>query len=275
MFVSPFAIEVWVTLVFTVSFISSVIYAYVRWKYKSIVSFSPFFYFLSSLTEDSHAVPETLTKDFRFNMVTGIWRLFTVIFTSSFSGLVIVKLNFPLSGKKFEYFDDVFCHKFNTENFLHEVDSIEWFWHWNFSYTSISPQLTGMDNNAMRNEAFYGFSIVDSNGAPYFISIKFHSNLTKFTDEKCFSVLSRPIPFFFNQERVKMQNPCRYEMFNHIYDLNRVVARVPSVFSLRWDCTALSFPLQVAPKSMLKPYTKNGLVQYWREINRGGDDESV
>jgi len=230
LFLSPFAPELWVTLGFTVSLISSVIYVYVRWKYKSSIKFSPFFYFVSTLTEDSYTVPETLTKDFRFNMVTGIWRLFTVIFTSSFSSLVILKLNAPLSGEKYEYFDSLFCNKYNPDNLLEEVNNIMFFWYRNFSYASISRDLMGRDDNALRNEAFDGFTIVNSYGTHNNVPIDFHSHLKKFTDEKCFSFFSRPIVSFVNHQRVNIQNPFRYEIFNHIYDLNRFVSRFPSTF---------------------------------------------
>jgi len=90
--------------------------------------------------------------------------LFAVTFTSSFSSLVIVKLNVPLTGEKYEHFDSLFCHKFPTDNFLEEVNNIIFFWYRNFSYASISCDLMGRDDNALRNEAFDGFTIVNSYG---------------------------------------------------------------------------------------------------------------
>jgi len=273
MFVSPFAIELWVTLGFTISFISSVIYLYVRWKYKSSVKFSPFFYFLSSLTEDSYAVPEILTKDIRFNIVTGVWMLFAVTFTSSFSSLVIAKLNAPLSGKKYEYFDSLFCDKFPTDTFLEEVNNIMFFWYRNFSYASISRDLMGRDDNALRNEAFDGFTIVNSYGTHNNVPIDFHSHLKKFTEAKCFSFFSKPVLSFVTHERVNIQNPFRYEIFNHIYDLNRVVSRFPLTFNsnlnLKSRASILSF---LSPKQRHYPRANavlsNNIAPYGTIINK-------
>jgi len=119
--------------------------------------------------------------------------LFAVTFTSSFSSLVIAKLNAPLSGEKFECFDSLFCHKFPTDNLLEEVNNTMFFWYRNFSYGSLSGDLLQREDNALRNEAYDGFTIVNSYGTHNNVPMDFHSHLKKFTEVKCFLFFSRPI----------------------------------------------------------------------------------
>jgi len=106
------------------------------------------------------------------------------------------------------------------------------FWYRNFSYASISRDLVGRDDNAQMNEAYDGFTLVNSYGSHNNVPIDFHSHLKKFTEAKCFSFFSKPVLSFVAHNGVNIQNPFRYEIFNNIYDLNRVEARFPSVFHL-------------------------------------------
>jgi hypothetical protein len=107
MYVNPFESNVWLCLGSCVSIIAIFIYIYNRMK-KLSPSFSPFFFFASTLVEEPYSVPTALWNDSKFKIITIAWLLTAVIFTNLYAGLMITELSVPLKGEILHSLDDVF-----------------------------------------------------------------------------------------------------------------------------------------------------------------------
>jgi hypothetical protein len=107
MYVKPFKPQLWIGIGTTLTIIVVFIYVYNR-KKKLSPSFSPFFFFVSTLVEEPYSVPTALWNDSKFKTVTIVWLLTAVIFTNLYIGLMIGDLSAPIRDQALTSFKDVF-----------------------------------------------------------------------------------------------------------------------------------------------------------------------
>jgi hypothetical protein len=89
MYVKPFDLKLWISIVTVLTTISVFIYVY-NLKNNLSPSFSPFFFFVSTLFEEPYSVPTALWNDSRFKILTIVWLLTAVIFTNLYTGIKIM-----------------------------------------------------------------------------------------------------------------------------------------------------------------------------------------
>jgi hypothetical protein len=107
MYVKPFEPQLWIGIGAILTIIVVFIYVYNR-KKKLSPSFSPFFFFVSTLVEEPYSVPTALWNDSKFKIVTIFWLLTAVIFTNLYTGLMIGELSAPIRDQTLNSFKDVF-----------------------------------------------------------------------------------------------------------------------------------------------------------------------
>jgi hypothetical protein len=107
MYVKPFELELWICIGAVIITISLFIYVYNRKKGLSL-SFSPFFFFVSTLFEEPYSVPTALWNDSKFKTITIVWLLTAGIFTNLYTGQMITDLSIPFRGQALHSFEDVF-----------------------------------------------------------------------------------------------------------------------------------------------------------------------
>jgi hypothetical protein len=106
MYGKPFRVEVWLSLFMFYSMTAAFISVY-NTKLKLSESFSPYFFFLSTLFEEPYSVPSALWNNRVFKTVTISWLLTAMIFTNLYVGLMISDVTSPLQGERLASFDDV------------------------------------------------------------------------------------------------------------------------------------------------------------------------
>jgi hypothetical protein len=107
MYVKPFELELWLCIGSCLSSIAIFIYIYNRYK-KLSPSFSPFFFFVSTLVEEPYSVLTALWNDNKFKVITIAWLLTAMIFTNLYAGLMISDLTVPLKGEVLHALEDIF-----------------------------------------------------------------------------------------------------------------------------------------------------------------------
>jgi hypothetical protein len=106
MYVSPFRKEVWILIGACCSLIAVLTSVYNK-KLKLSKSFSPFFFFVSTLVEEPYSVPTFLWNNRFFKTLTLTWLLTAIIFTNLYVGLMISDVTTPLQGDILSDFDQV------------------------------------------------------------------------------------------------------------------------------------------------------------------------
>jgi hypothetical protein len=133
MYVRPFELPLWISIGTILSSISIFIYVYNRKKNLS-PSFSPFFFFVSTLFEEPYSVPTVLWNDTKFKILTIVWLLTAVIFTNLYAGDMIGDLSVPIREQALYSFQDVFGVRGNVE--ITEMPPVENVLFWRKNYTS-------------------------------------------------------------------------------------------------------------------------------------------
>jgi hypothetical protein len=106
MYLQPFHEYVWITLFLYCSFIVLLISVYNR-KLNLSKSFSPFFFFISTLVEEPYSVPGVIWNNSLFRTITWTWMLTAMVFTNLYSGIIISDVTAPLPGEIVKNFDQV------------------------------------------------------------------------------------------------------------------------------------------------------------------------
>jgi hypothetical protein len=133
MYAKPFEWELWLGIGSCLSSIAIFIYIYNRCK-KLSPSFSPFFFFVSTLVEEPYSVPTALWNDSKFKVITIAWLLTAVIFTNLYTGQMITELSVPLEGEVLHALEDIFgAYGKNDWLFRNSVIDDNYFWWHNYS----------------------------------------------------------------------------------------------------------------------------------------------
>jgi hypothetical protein len=127
MYAKPFELQLWIYLGTTLTTISVFIYIYNR-KQKLSPSFSPFFFFVSTLFEEPYSVPTALWNDSKFKTITIAWLLTAVIFTNLYTGQMIGDLSTPIRDQALYSFTDVFGVYTNAGLSAHPTLDNIYFW---------------------------------------------------------------------------------------------------------------------------------------------------
>jgi hypothetical protein len=107
MYVQPFELKLWLCIGSCLLAIALFIYIYNRNQELS-PSFSPFFFFASTLFEEPYSVPTALWNDSKFKIITAAWLLTSIVFTNLYTGHVITELSVPLKGEILHSLEDIF-----------------------------------------------------------------------------------------------------------------------------------------------------------------------
>jgi hypothetical protein len=119
MYISAFRKEVWICIGACCSFITILTSVYNE-KLELSKSFSPFFFFVSTLVEEPYSVPTSLWNNRFFKTLTLAWLLAAIIFTNLYVGLMISDVTTPLRGNILSGFDIVL----STEKRYAEMSSL-------------------------------------------------------------------------------------------------------------------------------------------------------
>ncbi|OXA41091.1 hypothetical protein Fcan01_23943 [Folsomia candida] len=107
-YITPFQPELWITLIFTVSFLVVVISVY---KHYAGISFSCWLLVVATIFEEAGHVPDKMEKKTYFRLSFGAWCLMSVILTNCYNGLMISELNAPLPSWEPKTFQNLICSK--------------------------------------------------------------------------------------------------------------------------------------------------------------------
>jgi hypothetical protein len=134
MYLKPFRLEVWISLVLCCSLIAGIIGLYNR-KFKLSQSFNPFFFFFSTLLEEPYSVPRKLWNSRIFKSFTATWLLTAILFTNLYIGLMITDVVAPLQGDVLKTFDEFLLRDsdlLNQHLYSLKYDIFK-FWKYNYS----------------------------------------------------------------------------------------------------------------------------------------------
>jgi hypothetical protein len=204
MYVQPFEWKLWLCIGSCLSAIALFIYIYNRNQELS-PSFSPFFFFASTLFEEPYSVPTALWNDSKFKTITTAWLLTSIIFTNLYTGHVITELSVPLKGEILHALEDVFGG-YDKANVL-DTSSLETylrFWYNRFKF------IESLNNYSMGDcRKSIDYSEYDS----------YHQ---RFRDIEHFALLQAPkvcerTSFTPTNERLRLCNPLMYKYFNQFH----------------------------------------------------------
>jgi hypothetical protein len=135
MYAKPFELQLWLCIGSCLSSIAIFIYIYNRYK-KLSPSFSPFFFFLSTLFEEPYSVPTALWNDSKFKVITVAWLLTSIIFTNLYTGQMITELSVPLKGEVLHALEDIFG-AYDKSDSLVRTSVKDDYSFWRYNYTEL------------------------------------------------------------------------------------------------------------------------------------------
>jgi hypothetical protein len=108
-YVDPFQPELWITFAFTSLVIAVLLHIFVLKYHKSEIlhAFHPYFFMLSTITDDSCGMPSTLARQTVVRIGLGPWFLMTVVLVNAYLGLVITGLTSPFPLESVKSFADL------------------------------------------------------------------------------------------------------------------------------------------------------------------------
>jgi hypothetical protein len=130
----PFDMEVWMSITLCCTIITGVIHIYNRIFHLS-TSFSPIFFFMSTLVEEPYSVPSAIWNSRVFKIITLAWVLTAIVFTNLYIGLVISDVTAPVRGEIFNTFDKVLAITDKTIPSPKMLFQLVEFWKWNYTTT--------------------------------------------------------------------------------------------------------------------------------------------
>jgi len=115
LYTKPFQLLVVIALFLTVNFLALILSTFQRFYKNQQSRFSWFFFMYATLVEKTTSVPTKTFEPSSVRLVIGLWLLQSIIFTSSYLGLIITEINSPWpSSLKLEDFYDLVCRKNNS-----------------------------------------------------------------------------------------------------------------------------------------------------------------
>jgi hypothetical protein len=227
MYIKPFDVEVWGFLALCCCSIAVLIYIYNRTFHLS-GSFSPIFFFFSTLVEEPYSVPVAIWNSKIFKIITLTWLLMAIVFTNLYIGLMISDVTAPVRGEIFNTFDKVLGMK--NDNVMPPeamASDIKEFWYINYTSTirltgnAIGKFQQGCDRlYARKMYAQYDGSGYESHHAQFRNSDSFA--LLQKEDESCTENAK-----VSNQVRKRFLSiPWMYTVFNRLYGEIRHAVRL-------------------------------------------------
>jgi hypothetical protein len=115
-YVDPFFANLWVTLALTSFLIAVLLHVFIVKFHKSMVgTFSPYFFIISTITDDNSGMPRELGREPVIRIGLGPWFLMTVVIVNAYVGLVITGLTSPLPLVSVDSFGELTKMHFNPE----------------------------------------------------------------------------------------------------------------------------------------------------------------
>jgi hypothetical protein len=255
MYVKPFQLELWLSIGSCLLAIAIFIYVY-KWKQKLSPSFSPFFFFVSTLVEEPYSVPTALWNDSKFKTITITWLLTAVIFTNLYAGLMISDLTVPLKGEILHSLEDIFgAYDENDLLFRASIEADYNFWWYNYT-------LLHMPNDMK-------FWITDPRKTINYS--KFDTYHKQFREMEHFALLQAPATYkdrLFKpaNETQRLGNPHMYKFFTRFLQDARSVYLKPNTFNPRYEFYVAKFispKYRHYPRDPQFPRSENGLLQHF------------
>jgi hypothetical protein len=219
MYVKPFELEVWISLVICCSIITVLIYVYNRILHLS-ESFSPIFFFVSTLVEEPYSVPSPMWNSRLFKTITMSWVLTALVFTNLYIGLMISDVTAPVRGEIFNTFDKVLgMNNNNTVPSVRTNYDIRDFWESNYTKTiKLDGAVEWMYRKGCSKK--YAQSPDDQ-----YESSGYESHHAQFRTSESFAILQKEIDMcegyagLTNEFRMRFQShPWLYNVFHRLFD---------------------------------------------------------
>lgn len=106
-YIKPFQMELWVALILSVFVMAFLLQLWIKIWLKTRLSFSPYFFVLSTIVDDAYPVSRNISRHFQFRIVCGVWLLGTVVLTNGYLGLAITGLTSPIPFQSVETFQNL------------------------------------------------------------------------------------------------------------------------------------------------------------------------
>jgi hypothetical protein len=181
MYVKPFQVEVWFSMLLCCSLIAVLISLY-NMKLKLSESFSPYFFFVSTLFEEPYSVPSVLWNNRVFKTVTITWLLTAMIFTNLYIGLMISDVTSPLQGQRLVSFDEVLDTKIVYDKMSHlEPWQIMYFWLNNYTHAD------------RRHGSDFKLTIEKAKCNVNFVYLGYKPRYRQFESQENFAILQKPV----------------------------------------------------------------------------------
>jgi hypothetical protein len=139
MYVRPFQLQLWIMIGLFLTIIMVFIHVYNRNRILS-PSFSPFFFFVSTLFDEPYSVPTAMWNDTKFKTITIAWLLTAMMFTNLYNGQLTTDLSTPLREQALFSFDDVFGAYNSSSTGLEPRDDMLRFWSSNYTESEPLPK---------------------------------------------------------------------------------------------------------------------------------------
>jgi hypothetical protein len=209
MYAKPFRIEVWVSILFCCFLIGTFISLY-NMKLKLSKSFSPYFFFISTLFEEPYSVPSALWNNRVFKTVTVTWLLTAMVFTNLYIGLMISDVTSPLQRERLVSFDQVLETEIMYEKLSGLGQNIMHYWLDNYTY-STSEDGSNFKANLDRVKCNVDF---DYQG--------YKPRYMQFESQEYFSLLKKPMEdcgetgLSVTAQKVLLRHPWMYSEFRKL-----------------------------------------------------------
>jgi len=204
MYSSPFMINLWISIVLTIIFVSAFLKVYIQFYHKDIdSSISPTLFSISLLANVSYFVPKSLWESSVFIFACLPWILCTMILSNCYQSLVISEINAPMGGEKLKNVSKyTICE--NKNNLL--VNPPKEF------FRAAEKALKNFKDN-------YKYEPKDGTAnkqdfKKYFNAI--HDQMNTFKLPNCFALLSEPFEVFNGIQHGFTSVPFVYTLFAHV-----------------------------------------------------------
>jgi hypothetical protein len=188
MYFKPFDIEVWMFITLSCSIITGVIHIYNRIFHLS-TSFSPIFFFMSTLVEEPYSVPSAIWNSRVFKIITLAWIVTAIMFTNLYNGLVISDVTAPVRGEIFNTFDKVLAINDKTIPSPTMFSQLAGFWEFNYTRTFVL-------NNTIRqalNQGCEGIYVASKDTLYQYDSSGYETHHAQFRTSESFVILHKPM----------------------------------------------------------------------------------
>jgi len=106
-YVSAFDIYCWVLIVLCWILLGLFLHCYLHYSQGNQTKFSPWFYYLGVVIEESYNIPSKILDDKIYQISSCMWLMTGIVLTNIYISNVIAGLNAPLGGTKLETFDSL------------------------------------------------------------------------------------------------------------------------------------------------------------------------